>query len=139
MARIRGAAFPRKSHIRRGWDFSKWPLFIAAAAQIVSMRGQLIDQEQKNATTASALVAMQRDISRLSGTVYGKKLEPRISRLESPRRAHAKTDETARPVQVARPGLIYKVARVPAATWGLIKRMFQGRDANESRSPSGTP
>ena len=132
MPRLRGAAFPRKSHIRRGWDFSKWPLFIGAfmtaAAQIVSMRGQLIDQQEKAATTSAALVAMQHDISKLSGTVYGKKLEPRISRLESPRRAHAKTDETARPVQVARPGVLHRVARVPAATWAFIKnKLFGGK------------
>lgn len=110
---------PRKSHIHRGWDFSKWPLVIGAfltlAQQTVTLQGSLRKQREDDAAT---MVAMRQDLNRTMTRVFGNH-DPRLVKLEE-RKARRNLDQG---VHVTRadsanrsPGLLHQVARVPART-----------------------
>ena len=125
-----------RRHIRRGINISGLVAgvgsLLALMQMVVAMRGQLIDQEAKAQTTASAMAAMMKDVGGMAAKID--KVEMRVSRLERPpRNVHAGVGRGTLPpdtVAVRSPGVLKSAGVVLStsakALWGGVRSLFGG-------------
>lgn len=126
---------PRKGRIRhhakRSFDLAKWPVVLASllaiSGQLITQRGQLIEQEHQQQTSAQAVAAMMKDVGRLAEKQ--KHHDVRITRLERAPQPKPSTQRAAVAVEPAgrSPGLVDVVAnaaafpfRLGAALWNKL-------------------
>lgn len=121
-----------RSHLRNGWDVSKWLVVIGTiltlAQQYVALKKDIRDQGSQAQLTAGSVVAMGGDVASLSKEV--KRLEGRVSKLERPlptRRSESPAKAAPDTVAARSPGPVQVLGMAAAAPfkalWGILKKI----------------